>query len=324
MLCPSCNAYRPVNNGPCPQCNAPSPLVEGTGAAYQVPPAPAGWGGSTAPPPGNGWDNQVPQLSFQGETYDNTLWGQGMLQQAAPGSISQNPPSLLPVPYQGGAGEPQQSMLAMPHGSTGGKEGSLMPAIPGEEGYIYVPPMHTKPRAIIPRYRVISGLISVLVIFALLCAGTAYYANATGKLSFLHQLYGDARPNNAKSVSTPMLPLPQSAPQYGPASTIITSAATASSIDKATAQPLIQTVQFKAGDTIFLTYSVHPKKPGTVTVKWYTNKNFYEESKPIPIADAASGFVPIQFAQAVEGSVELYWNDQLAVRLFFVVEPNMP
>src|SRR5260370_40757956 len=165
-------------------------------------------------------------------------------------------------------------MLAMPHNGTGGKEGSLMPAIPGGEGYIYVPPMYTKPRAIIPRYRVISGLISVLVVFALLCAGTAYYAKVTGKLSFLHQLYGDARPDNAKPVSTPMLPLPQSAPQYGPASTIITSAATASSIDKTTAQPLIQTVQFKQGDTIFLTYTVLPTNPITLTANDNTTYNF--------------------------------------------------
>jgi hypothetical protein len=184
--------------------------------------------------------------------------------------------------------------------------------------------MYTKPRAIIPRYRAISGLISVLVVFALLCAGTTYYAKATGKLSFLHQVIGDARPANVKPTPTIMLPPPQTANQFGPAATIITSAATASTIDKTTAQPLNETTQFKAGDTIYLTYSVHPKAPGTVTVKWYTNNNLYEESKPIPVADAVSGYVPIQYSQAAEGTVELYWNDQLAMRLFFVVEPNMP
>ena len=82
-------------------------------------------------------------------------------------------------------------------------------------------------------------------------------------------------------------------------------------------------VSLKVGDTIYLTYSVHPKAPGTVTVKWYTNNNLYEESKPIPVADAVSGYVPIQYSQAAEGMVELYWNDQLAMRLYFVVEPNM-
>ena len=228
-----------------------------------------------------------------------------MVPQGAPGPVQQNPPSMLPVPYQGA---PQPMSQNLPAAA------SLGPA----DGSIYVPPMYTKPRAIIPRYRAISGLISVLVVFALLCAGTTYYAKATGKLSFLHQIIGDARPANVKPTPTIMLPSPEKANQSGPASTIITSAATASKIDNTTAQPLTETTQFKVGDTIYLTYSVHPKAPGTVTVKWYTNNNFYEKST-IPVADAVSGYVPIQYSQAAEGMVELYWNDQLAMKLFFVV-----
>ena len=302
MLCPFCNAFRPATTEPCPQCKAPSPLVMNMGGGYQGPPAPATWGGP---------NNQAPQAPFQREAYNNTPWGQGMVPQGAPGPVQQNPPSMLPVPYQGVPQPMPQNLQAA---------GSLAPA----DGSIYVPPMYTKPRAMIPRYRAISGLISVLVVFALLCAGTTYYAKATGKLSFLHQVIGDARPANVKPTPTIMLPPPQTANQFGPAATIITSAATASTIDKTTAQPLNETTQFKAGDTIYLTYSVHPKAPGMVTVKWYTNNNLYEESKPIPVADAVSGYVPIQYSQAAEGTVELYWNDQLAMRLFFVVEPNMP
>ncbi len=311
MLCPYCNAFRPATTEPCPQCKAPSPLVMNMGGGYQGPPAPATWGGPGNPAPGSGWNNQAPQAPFQLEAYGNTPWGQGMVPQGAPGPVQQNPPSMLPVPYQGAPQPMSQNLPAA---------GSLAPA----DGSIYVPPMYTKPRAIIPRYRAISGLISVLVVFALLCAGTTYYAKATGKLSFLHQIIGDARPANVKPTRTILLPPPQTANQFGSASTIITSAATASTIDKRTAQPLNETTQFKAGDTIYLTYSVHPKAPGKVTVKWYTNKNFYEESNPIPVADAVSGYVPIQYSQAAEGMVELYWNDQLAMRLFFVVEPNIP
>ena len=309
MLCPFCNAFRPASTEPCPQCQAPSPLVRNMGGG---PLAPAMELGPTDPAPGSGWNNQAPQVSFQREEYDNTLWGQVMFPQGAPSPVQQNPPSMLPVPYQGASQQPMSQNL--PAASS---------LIPSEES-IYVPPMYTKPRAIIPRYRAISGLISVLVVFALLCAGTTYYAKATGKLSFLHQIIGDARPPNAKPTPTIMLPSPQKANQLGPASTIITSAATASTIDKQTAQPLNESTQFKVGDTIYLTYSVHPKAPGTVTVKWYTNNNFYEESKPIPVADAVSGYVPIQFSQAAEGTVELYWNGQLAMRLFFVVESTMP
>src|SRR5260221_12718625 len=119
--------------------------------------------------------------------------------------------------------------------------------------------MYTKPRAIIPRYRAISGLISVLVVFALLCAGTTYSAKATGKLSFFHQIIGDARPANVKPTPTIILPPPLFANQLGPASTIITSAATDFKIDKTTAQPLTETNPCKVSRTVYLTSNAPSK-----------------------------------------------------------------
>ena len=119
-------------------------------------------------------------------------------------------------------------------------------------------------------------------------------------------------------------PFPQALPAFGPASQIINSAATASKIDQTTAQPQVPTNQFKVGDTIFLTYSVHPKSPGTVTARWYTNNNYFQISTSTPIKDASSGYFPMQYLQPAEGKVELYWNGQLAVTLFFVVEPGQP
>jgi hypothetical protein len=182
--------------------------------------------------------------------------------------------------------------------------------------------MYTKPRAIIPPYRAISGLLSIIIVSVLLCTGAGFYAKTTGKLSFWHQLYGDARPGNIKTAQPAALPVPQSAPILGLASTTINSATTASKIDTKTAQPFNPTNQFKVGDTIYLTYSVHPKSPGTVTARWYTNNNFYQLSNPITIKDAASGYIQMQYLQPLEGKVELYWNDQLAITLLFVVEPG--
>ncbi len=325
MLCPNCNAFRPANKAPCPQCKALSPLASEAGGSSQVPPAT--WGGPITPGTGSDWNNQRPQDSFQREVHDNTLWGQVMGSPAAPGHAQQQYPSMLPVPYQGGIGAPQQTLKVrttdLPTIHTGTEYGSRVPAIPGEDEPIFVPPMYTKPRAIIPPYRAISGLISVIVVFALLCTGAGFYAKATGKLSFWHQVYGDARPANIKPTQS-ALPIPQTIPNFGPASTIINSATTASKIDSKTTQPISTTNQFKVGDTIYLTYSVHPKSPGTVTAKWYTNNNFYQQSDPITIKDAASGYIQMQFLQSLEGKVELYWNDQLAITLFFVVEPGQP
>ena len=325
MLCPSCNAFRPANNGPCPQCKAPSPLA-GVGGQYQVPPPSATWGGPITPTAGNGWGNQMPQGSLQGGMNDNTLWGQVMDPQAISGSVQQRQPSMLPMPYQGGIEVPQRTLkvtsLNLPTIHTGNENGSMIPAIPGEEGPIHVPPIYTKPRAIIPPYRAISGLISVIIVFALLCTGAGFYARATGKLTFLHQIYGDARPDNIKTTQPATLPVPQTLPTFGPASLIINSAATASKIDPATAQPQVPANLFKVGDTIFLTYSVHPKSAGIVTAKWYTNNNFYQKSTSTSIKDASSGYFPMQYLQPAEGRVELYWNNQLAITLYFVVEPG--
>lgn len=324
MLCPYCNAFRPANRASCPQCKAPSPLAREAGGQYQVPPASATWGGPVTPNAGSSWSNQTPPGSFQREAYDNTLWGQVMGSQGGP-VYGQHPPSMLPMPYQGGIGAPQQTLKVntpnLPTIHTGMQNGTMVPAIPGEEEPIVVPPMYTKPRAIIPPYRAISGLISVIIVSILLCTGAGFYAKATGKLSFLHQVYGDARPENIKTGQSATLPVPQSAPNLGPASSIINSATTASKIDEGTAQPLSPTNQFKVGDTIYLTYSVHPKSPGTVTAKWYTNDNPYQVSNPIVIKDAVSGYIQMQYLQPLEGKVELYWNDQLAITLLFVVEP---
>ena len=328
MLCPYCSAFRPANNGPCPQCKAPSPLAGNVGGQNQIPTTATSWGGPITPASGNVWGNQVSQGSFQAGMNDNALWGRIMAPQPAPGSMQQQYPSMLPVHYQGGIEVPQQALKVtssnLPIVHTGNENALMVPSIPGGEAPIHVPAMYTKPRAIIPPYRAISGLMSVIIVSILLCTGAGLYAKATGKLAFLHQVIGDAKPDNIKTAQSSTLPIPQTMPTFGTASQIINSAATASKIDQATAQPQVPTNQFKVGDTIFLTYSVHPKSPGVVTARWFTNNNFYQISTSTPINDASSGYFPMQYLQPAEGKVELFWNGQLAVTLFFVVEPNQP
>ncbi len=328
MLCPFCNAFRPANNGPCPQCKAPSPLAENVGGQNQIQPPADSWGGPITPTSGNGWGNQVPQGPIQGGMNDNALWCQIMAPQPAPapGSQQQQYPSMLPVQYQGGSEVPQQALKVtssnLPIVHKRNENASMVPAIPEGEAPIHVPAIYTKPRAIIPPYRAISGLISVIIVSLLLCTGAGLYANATGKLAFLHQIYGDAKPDNIKTAQSSTLPTPQAMPTFGPASQIINSAATASKIDQMTAQPQVPANQFKVADTIFLTYSVHPKSSGVVTARWFTNNNFYQMSTSSPIKDASSGYFPMQYLQPAEGKVELYWSGQLAITLFFVVEPG--
>ncbi len=361
MLCPFCNTFRPPNNAPCPQCNAPSPLVGNAGGQYQMQdPASqrdsslslrmtnqtagmtnqtagmtnlnagmtnqtaASWGGPITPASQSAWGNQTPQ----GGVNDNALWGQVMAPQPQSVQAQQQYPSMLPVQYQAGMNVPQQALKVtssnLPAVQTGNEHASMLPAIPETEEPVHIPAMYTKPRAIIPPYRAISGLISVIIVSLLLCTGAGIYAKETGKLSFLHVLYGDARPDDITTAQNTVLPTPQAMPTFGPAAQTLNSAATALKIDTTTAQPQVPANQFKVGDTIFLTYSVHPpnKSQGVVTARWYTNNNFYQVSTSTVIKDASSGYFPIQYLQPAEGKVELYWNGHLAVTLFFVVEPN--
>ncbi|HZS76322.1 MAG TPA: hypothetical protein VFA41_06880 [Ktedonobacteraceae bacterium] len=310
MLCPTCNAFRPASAAPCPNCGAPSPLSEDAGGFAS--PA-ANWGASS-------WNNQMPFAPPPAQ--DNSLWPQ-----ATQSAVQQQPQSLLPVPYAPPA-QAQQGLMPLSPGMTtiqlGGAQVPMIPAETGVDAPVYVPPMYTKPRPIIPRYRAISGLISFVVVIALLCTGAGFYAKASGKLSFIHSILGDSRPANITPSPAANLRIPPAVPTYGPAVNVINSATTASSITN-TNQPKFPTNQFHVGDTIYLTFSAHPTKSGSVVVKWYTgnNYNFYAQSStPINETKGTSfGYTEIRFSLPVEGMVELYWNDQFAIRLYFVVLP---
>jgi hypothetical protein len=311
MLCTFCNTARLANEAPCPQCGAPSPLIAGANGTY---------GNLEAPmPPPMMWGS--PPSPFSNVQVSNQV------QQVLPQTPQVQQQSTLPVPYQ-----PQQALSTMPPGTlTAGMEGTallpiptqnlsaLVAALPEEAGVIYVPPMYTKPRPIIPRYRVISGLLSVLIVTFLLCVGTGYYVKASGKLATLGQLYGVVPPPNVKPIATVPLKDPPTTQQTGPAYGIINSATTTSRINSQHVAQQQDTV-FRPGQSIYLTYSVqHPKAPGVVVIKWYTNGLFYQSNTTRTITGAITGYTEEVYVQPAEGMVELYWNNQLAIRLYFVV-----
>ncbi|HVB74186.1 MAG TPA: hypothetical protein VNE38_11585 [Ktedonobacteraceae bacterium] len=330
MLCPVCRTFRPANNGPCPQCNAPAPVAGVQNGNNFTLTSTGTWGGPITPTAGDEWNHAVSPTSTQ--AYDNSLWAQVMVPQAqsnGSGPLMPEPGSNLPVPYAPGQPPVPHPYLMTPGFPTltiqnGGTGGALLPANYSGDGPIYVPPMYTNPRAIIPRYRIISGLISFIVVIGLLCAGGIYYAKATGKLSFLGQIINPHYQNIAPTPPS-LLPTPTISMKPGPASNIINSATTASSIDPTFRLPKIATNVFHVGDTIYVTYSVHSTTAGTVTFKWYTNGLDYYNSKPLAIPlvkNGVNGNTSETYVKPTEGKVEIYWNNQLAVQLFFVVEPN--
>ena len=322
MLCTFCNTARLANEAPCPQCGAPSPLIAGANGTYgnmEAPmPPPALWGSAASP-----FSNTA--SPFSNVQVSNQV--QPVLSQT-PQVQQQQQISTLPVPYQ----PYQQALNTMPPGTfMGGMEGNalvpapmqnlsaLVAALPEEAGTIYVAPMYTKPRPVIPRYRAISGLLSVLIVAMLFCVGTGYYVKASGKLAALGQFYGVARLPNVTPMATAPLRDPPTTQQTGPAYGIINSATTTSRINSQHVAQQQDTI-FKPGQAIYLTYSVqHPKAPGVVVIKWYTNGLFYQSSTTRTISGAITGYTEQLYIQPAEGTVELYWNNQLAIRLYFVV-----
>lgn len=267
------------------------------------------------------WNNNASPGSSQ--LYDNSLWAQVMAPQGAQWNGQPAPGSALPVPYTGGQQPVPYTMGQDSAISTIQLGGAMIPAQPAADGPIYVPPMYTKPRAIIPRYRIISGLISFIVVIGLLCAGGIYYAKASGKLTFLRQMV-NPQYQNIKPSPTVLLPTPTVNTIPGPASNIINSVATASTIDPNSGYPKNATNTFIVNQKIYLTYSVHSNTAGYVTVKWFTGGNIYFTSKKMAVPQAKNGVngnADEVFATPVEGMVEIFWNDQLAAQLYFVVEP---
>lgn len=237
--------------------------------------------------------------------------------------------SLLPVPYH----QPQQQQPFSTMGMMYGQNDVMIPlpeqerglsihSFPGEDisTPIYVAPMYTKPRAIIPRYRAISGLLSVLIVTAFLCVGAGYYLKVSGKLAAISQLAGFVPPANIQPAATAPLPNPTATIITGPAYSIINSATTTAKIDPKTYLAIEPDTIFKTNTPIYVTYSVqNPKGLGQMTVEWYTNGAFYQASPPLNISKAISGYDQQEYSQPAEGKVELYWNGQLAITLFFVV-----
>lgn len=283
MFCNYCKNERMENETPCPYCGAPSPLAAETSSRQ------AG------------------------------VYGQ-----------ERGQPSLLPVPYQGRGMQQADyewyqaqdtSRQMVPFQETV-NVASPMP-IPLEElGAIYIPPMYIKPRPIIPRYRIISGILSVLIVFAFLCTGAGYYAQASGQLTNLQRITGGMPPPSLHPTPTPMLPDPPDRIDQGPAYLVIPSAIVTAHLDpKDKFFALKSDTVFKPGQIFYIIYSVQrPKTQGVVLIKWYTNNVLYTSaSSPINAGANITGQTPMQYVKPTEGSVELDWNGMMAQRLYFVV-----
>jgi hypothetical protein len=285
-----------------------------------------------------GWDAAVPQIGFDTVAAPSDLpWSQ-----SSPVAPDQNllpwqdveakrqespaaPQSLLPMVYQGdpvqgnGVRQSTVSLQLIPENAIE----QLLPSMVAMPEGVYVAPLYTKPRPLVPKYRIISGFISVIVVALLLCTGAGYYAKTSGKLDAFLRIFTGAPPHTITAPTTANLPNPPDKIDSGPATSIIPSGTTTLRIDNNNIALEVDRV-FTVNQTFYVTYSVQPPtgQDGTVSVKWYMNGQLYRvvtSDKVIKGGTIMNGSVQMKYAQAAEGSVEIDWNNQLGERFYFVV-----
>jgi hypothetical protein len=335
MLCSYCKAPLVADEAPCPNCGAlPSlPEVQVGNIWGQTQTTESALGRNRAStfrqvPATFRKENSNPQLNFPEAGYngDSQLWAPQLSFETQYSPFNRVQPvenqnldqRQALVPYQGGppaVGQPTMSLQLIPDQVAE----QLLPAMPE---IVHVQPVYTKPRPITPKHQVISSLLSLLIVCLLVCGGSVYYAQITGKLAFLHQFTANALPPSIQPKQT-VLPDPPNKVDMGPAYNIIPSAATALHIDPKTNFVITPVNVFSPGQKFYLAFSViSPNEDGQVYTKWYTNNQYFTtvQSKGLIKAHSnESGSISITYPQATEGSVELYWNNQLAQRLYFVV-----
>ncbi len=192
---------------------------------------------------------------------------------------------------------------------------------------VYIPPMYTKPRPVIARSRIINGILSILVMSLLLCAGSVYYANASGKVTAIQHLLGIIPPANIRTTKSAQIADPPDKVDWGPAQKIIPIATTTLHVDPKSLTPRERDTIFQIGVPFYVTFTVIPPKLGSVVILWDMNGHFYYRSvnsidpKSHPFSN---GDVQMTYFVATEGTAELDWVDasgksQLAQRLYFAV-----
>jgi hypothetical protein len=220
-----------------------------------------------------------------------------------------------------------------------------------DQNMVRIPSFYESERPAIPHKRIFNGFISVIVVSLLLCGGAGYLVKASGTWHRFTQFINPARPTNI-SIATAQLPDPTVIYEKGDAADTIPSATLTNDFNQQDAIVRQEAHVFQVDKTFYLVCSeLPPAMHGTLTFKWYMNKMDYADytyqlapdpkdaNKTIitllPTDSASKGAIvktidatagttgtidlSMRYVQPAEGYVEVYWNNVLAWRLYFVV-----
>ena len=231
--------------------------------------------------------------------------------------------------------------------------GSALPAIPGlpqteeEERAlgirrpVYIPATGEHQRRRISSFRVISGVLSLMLICIAGCTGVALLGKTRVEGLFGPRFSSTAQPNANSSFNFTQVPgTPAATP--GAAAKFVTSATTARNVDNNFA-PVDITSKFTVNNMVYVVLSVRnvPKSTQhTLSVRWFLNTQDVQLPPSAltkkDIVQDSNAYFALQYPQPGLGMVKVYWdkpasdsgdgstNQYLAQTLYFAIQPPVP
>ena len=334
MECDQCGAPRP-RMGPCPECGAPPPRLGSRGAAGG-----SGARGRSQPGGGSSGSRRTSGTNWGGGGGGGLLsrdsgsrrrgqgsgdsWDDEYVDYGSPAPGRSGGGRFTSGEYGGGV-DPSRALVpqydeVMPPSA----EGGLMTGLPGfpqtdeEERAIglrrpaYIPATEPKRKKKLSSARVLSGVLSILVVTVGVCGGLGFLGQQRLKQVFNGPLRNFIASPTVDLSQIPVTPV--STP--GPAAKVVVSAVTAQAKDPNN-NPIDVTSQFTVNSTVYVVVKILGASQTTsnkLTCRWFLNGVDYNLKQDTSTTIAPSkasgynGYCGLTYYQTGWGMVKVYWN----------------
>lgn len=332
MVCDRCGAQRRPS-GPCPSCGAPPP------------------GGSSL----RQYGNRAGDAGRGQRRGSGAGWGNGDRNDYSPPAGRSNGGNSNGRNHRRGDYQEidlERALVPSPQDLAPINVGTGLPAIPGlpqsddEERALgirrpaYIPANSGQRKRRISSFRVLSGVLSLMLICVATCAGTALLAKPRLDGAFANHVIGShLTPVTYNFTQVPATP----AATPGPAVKFVTSATTARNIDNNFA-PVDITSKFTVNSYVYVVLSVRNVPAGTthtVSVRWFLNGLDIQLppnalTKNDHVVKDVNAYFALQYPQPGLGMAKIYWdrpandsgdgstNQYLAQTIYFAIQPPAP
>jgi hypothetical protein len=317
MECEQCGARRPPT-GLCPNCGAP-PAGRSSGANWRArsgkgPAASSGRGGSGANWGGRGgsganWGGRGGSGAGWGYDEDDGGAGRSTGRYRRPADDYQDieqgralVPSMDLSPAEVGMGLP--GVPAVP-----GMAPDEVERLLGIRRPVYIPATGKKRKIRIGSWRVISGVLSLILV----CVASCGIASVFGK-SYLASMYRGAGVNSTPGTTDYTALTGVKGAVKGPAAKFVINAVTAKRVD-ASYNPIGPTTSFLVNDPVYVVVQVRNATAGShnLCVRWYLNGQYLplQSSAQLCVTinqPSVNAYFSLVYPQPAVGSARIYWD----------------